>query len=210
MHIYIHTHTYTHTHTHTHTHMCMVSQIAQQRIHLQCRSFRRRGFDPWVGKIPWRRAWQPTPVFSPGESHGQRRLAGYSPRGRKESDVTEASKHTHTWEWDCNVFMRVFFCEQFMQSTSKRSHHGPSVASPSPVAAARSHHWVEKYDCKLLVWPTQAWPTKLKSRDCLIRRNHRHVSDSTCPLATGTHANHVRAMSATSLEWACEANDTHS
>ena len=42
------------------------------------------GLDPWVGKIPWRRAWQPTPVFLPGESHGQRSLAGYSPRGRKE------------------------------------------------------------------------------------------------------------------------------
>ena len=35
--------------------------------------------DPWVGKIPWRRKWQPTPVFFPGESHGQRSLAGYSP-----------------------------------------------------------------------------------------------------------------------------------
>ena len=39
----------------------------------------RRRFDPWIGKIPWRRAWQATPVFLPGESHGQRRLAGYSP-----------------------------------------------------------------------------------------------------------------------------------
>ena len=36
------------------------------------------GFDPWIGKIPWRRAWQPTLVFLPGESHGQRSLAGYS------------------------------------------------------------------------------------------------------------------------------------
>ena len=35
------------------------------------------GFDPWVREIPWRRAWQPTPVFLPGESHGQRSLAGY-------------------------------------------------------------------------------------------------------------------------------------
>ena len=41
-------------------------------------------FDPWVGKIPWRRAWQPTPVFLLGESHGQRSLAGYSPWGLKE------------------------------------------------------------------------------------------------------------------------------
>ena len=47
------------------------------------------GFHPWVGKIPWRRAWQPTPAFLPGESHGQRSLEGYSPWGRKESDTTE-------------------------------------------------------------------------------------------------------------------------
>ena len=42
------------------------------------------GFDPWVGKIPWRRAWQPTSVFLPGKSHGQRSLGGYSPWGHKE------------------------------------------------------------------------------------------------------------------------------
>ena len=52
----------------------------------QCRRF---GFNPWVEKIPWRRKWQPAPVFLPGESHGQRRLAGYSPWGHKESDTTE-------------------------------------------------------------------------------------------------------------------------
>ena len=40
-------------------------------------------FDPWVGKIPWRRKWQPTPVFLPGELHGQRRMAGYGPWGHK-------------------------------------------------------------------------------------------------------------------------------
>ena len=45
-------------------------------------------FDPWVRKIPWRRAWQPIPVFLPGESHGQRSLAGYSPWSRRESDLT--------------------------------------------------------------------------------------------------------------------------
>ena len=46
---------------------------------------KRHGFKFWVRKVPWRRAWQPTPVFLPGESHGQRKLAGYSPWGRKES-----------------------------------------------------------------------------------------------------------------------------
>ena len=45
----------------------------------QCRSHRRRKFDPWVGKFPWRRVWQPIPVFLPGESHGQRSLVGYHP-----------------------------------------------------------------------------------------------------------------------------------
>ena len=43
----------------------------------QCGSHKRHGFDPWVGKIPWRRAWQPTPVFLPRESHGQMSLVNY-------------------------------------------------------------------------------------------------------------------------------------
>jgi len=52
----------------------------------QCR---RHGFDPWVRKIPWRRKWQPTSVFLPGKSHGQRSLVGYSPWVPKESALTE-------------------------------------------------------------------------------------------------------------------------
>jgi len=48
-----------------------------------------RRFDPWVSKIPWRRKWQPTPVFLTGKSHGQRSLAGYSEKGCKQSDATE-------------------------------------------------------------------------------------------------------------------------
>ena len=55
----------------------------------QCKICKRCRFDPWVGKIPWRRKRQPTPVFLPGESHGQRSLAGYSPWGHKEPDTTE-------------------------------------------------------------------------------------------------------------------------
>ena len=56
----------------------------------QCR---RRWFDPWVGKIPWRRKWQPIPVFLPGEFHGQKSPVGYSPKGSKESDATEHMQH---------------------------------------------------------------------------------------------------------------------
>ena len=61
--------------------------LGRQRICLQCR---RPGFRPWVGKIPWQ--WLPTLVFLPGGFHGQRSLAGYNPRGHKESDTTE--QHT--------------------------------------------------------------------------------------------------------------------
>ena len=61
-----------------------------KKLHL---SSRRLGFNPWVGKIPWRRKWQSTLVFLPGEYHGQRSLVGYSPQGRKESDTTEATLH---------------------------------------------------------------------------------------------------------------------
>ena len=61
----------------------------------QCRRHKRRGFDPWVGKIPWM-VWQPTPVFLPAESHEQRSLVDYSTQGCKESNMTEAlSTHTH-------------------------------------------------------------------------------------------------------------------
>ena len=62
----------------------LVAQLVKNP--LQCRI---PGFDPWIGKIPWRRAWGPSPVFLPGESHAQRSSAGYNPRGHKESDTTE-------------------------------------------------------------------------------------------------------------------------
>ena len=62
------------------------SLSTQWRICLQCR---RPRFNRWVGKIPWRKKWQPTPVLVPGEFHGQRSLAGYGPWDRRESDKTE-------------------------------------------------------------------------------------------------------------------------
>ena len=56
-----------------------------------CRRYKRLGFHTWAGKSPWRRAWEPTPVFWPGESHGQSSLVGYSLQGHKESDTTEVT-----------------------------------------------------------------------------------------------------------------------
>ena len=61
-------------------------------------------FDPWVGKIPWSREWQPTPVFLPGTSHGQRSLVGYSPWGHKSqtrlSNWTTTAKKTTNFYWE--------------------------------------------------------------------------------------------------------------
>ena len=66
------------------------------RICLQHRRHRKCKFNPWVGKIPWRRKCQPTPIFLPGKSHGERSLVGHSPWGCKELDMTErGSRHSH-------------------------------------------------------------------------------------------------------------------
>ena len=64
-----------------------------QSVCLQCG---RPGFDPWVGRIPWRRKWQSTLVLLPGKSQGQRSLVGYSPWGRKELDTTEQLHFTYS------------------------------------------------------------------------------------------------------------------
>ena len=84
-----------------HQHWKFVSQTASKVIMLSLPQWlsgkesacqwRRCGFGSWVGKILLRRKWQPTPVFLPGESHGQRSLVGYSPWGCKESDTTETA-----------------------------------------------------------------------------------------------------------------------
>ena len=71
--------------------------LRQSRVCLQCR---RPGFDPWVGKIPWRRIWQPILVFLPGKFHGWKSLAGYSPWGRKELDW---ATNTH----DCTYLLQA-------------------------------------------------------------------------------------------------------
>ena len=84
--------------------------LTQQRIHLQCRIF---GFDPWVGKIPWRRAWQPTPVLMPGEFHGQRNLWGTKSVG------SQRVRH----DWETNTF--TFF---------KDPHFGDGVQKGAPAA----------------------------------------------------------------------------
>ena len=68
-------------------------------------------FDPWVGKIHWRRKWHPTPVFLPGKFHGQRSPAGYSPWGLKGSDTTVGEKAKHYKEfWDLTICGFIVVC----------------------------------------------------------------------------------------------------
>ena len=104
-----------------------VSLVTVKKI---CLQFRRPGFKPWVGKIPWRREWLPIPVFLPREFHGQRSLAGYSPWGHKEWDTQEwltlslitfthiscsawPSVGTHQWSLLVSVIAQFFLLHIF-------------------------------------------------------------------------------------------------
>ena len=90
----------------------------------QCRRCR---FDPWVRKIPWRRKWKLTPVFLPGESHGQRTLVDYSPQGRKRVCYTLATKQQTTLEFfhvvqgSSSFFILVYFLNNGTQRYSLRN-----------------------------------------------------------------------------------------
>ena len=97
---------------------------------------RRLEFDPWVRKIPWRREWQPTPVFLPGEFSGQRGVAGYSPWACKELDMTK-QQLTHNI---CNILtericeLRTLYSIFNMKSIKikliKSSHKSSGNAAP--------------------------------------------------------------------------------
>ena len=85
----------------------------------QCRRCKRCGFDPWVGKVPWRRKWQSAPVFLPGKFHGQRSLAGYSPLGHKELNMTEQTHkhiHTHTYSKVIQLYIYDTYVHSFLYS----------------------------------------------------------------------------------------------
>ena len=85
--------------------------LVVKKLPANARDMRDMGLIPRTGKIPWRRAWQPTPVFLPGESHGQRSLAGYSPHGHKDLDVTEATYHTYIVLSDEKKFVILIYSE---------------------------------------------------------------------------------------------------
>ena len=76
-------------------------------------------FDPWVRKIPWSRKWQPTPVFLPGEHHGQKSLEGYGPCGHKESDTTEDACMLHIAHFEFMDFRKKPLKSSFKNKKQK-------------------------------------------------------------------------------------------
>ena len=94
---------------------------------------------PGSGRSPWRRAWQPTPVFLSGEFHGQKSLAGYSPWGHKELDVTERLSLTHSLAL---VFKTVFNLTHLIQDFTKAAKNSCKVSCP--------YCCMDKVSCHLL------------------------------------------------------------
>ena len=104
--LYLHlsTHmTFTFTYTYDNTRASLVAHTVKQ-----CR---RLGFDSWLRKIPWRRQWQPTPVFLLGKSHGQRSLAGYTVHRVTKSDWSTEYTCTHMIIVIITVILIVYYCE---------------------------------------------------------------------------------------------------
>ena len=92
-------------------------------------------FDPWVGKIPWRRVWQPTPVFLPGESHGQRSLVGYKGLQRVGHNWSDLAR-TFIFMWISVVFISVAFQSQlkiFVFSHKKEWDHATCSNMDGPM-----------------------------------------------------------------------------
>ena len=94
-------------------------------------------FDPWFEKI-WRREWQPTPVFLPGKSHGQRSLVGHSPWGLKESDTTEQLTLPLAIQEGINHLSSILPSSFFLPSLSPKSLK-PWVLYPDQNTSPRIH-----------------------------------------------------------------------
>ena len=100
------------------------SWLSGNEFACQSRRCRRCGFYPWVGKILWRRKWQLTPVFLPGQSHGQRSRVGYRPWDCKESDTTEHTCTKSCISFKCVCNMQKIYLNQISENFSIESSIG--------------------------------------------------------------------------------------
>ena len=112
---------------------CLGCLLLWKEPALQRRRFKRCEFVPWVRKSSWRRTWQPTPAFLPGESHGQRSLVGYSPWGRRVG-YDWACTHTEKWVGACVASCSV--CEGLTwrdnRGAASLTSHPPVTMCPLP------------------------------------------------------------------------------
>ena len=117
----------------------------------QCRRHKCWEFHPWFRKIPLRRKWQPTPVFLLGKSHRQRSLAGYSPRGHKDLDMTERLRTHTSLLWSSIDKWKYQPEPRSLEATQISSH--PLAFLPLPLEKSTS-----------LLVPERCWKTHIKSR----------------------------------------------
>ena len=137
----------------------------------QCRRCKRPRFYPWVGKIPWRRKWQPTLVFLPEKVHGKQNLAGYSPWSRKESDTTkQQQKHS---------LLIIGACLQ-KKSTDPASSWSPSKCNYSIVESLIPSILLLNPFESLFNYPFYVQMSEWREREC---DSHSVVSDSLQPHA---------------------------
>ena len=134
----------------------------------------------WVRKIPWRREWQPTPVFSPGKSHGQRSLAGYRPWGRKELDMTE---HISTAAIDLRL--NPFSPVPKLQSTRLTDPHASNPPVPTFVLHSSGRRFLKESEFLGNESAGKGLKTCLYTRKLIMRRitppspcNEPHVESS--------------------------------
>ena len=132
----------------------------------------------WVGKSPWRRKWQPTPVFLPGKSHGQRNLEGYSPWGCKDSDTIEHTD-THIHSLSLFFFFSLFFGCCFITANHFRwvalFRFGCYPREVSPVGSWSREEGIESGAPDLtfilkagddICWEETAWSEGLSASSC--------------------------------------------
>ena len=161
-------------------HMTLYSLVAQRLKRLPAMR------ETWVRslgrKVPWRRKWQPTPVFLPGESHGWRSLVGYSPWGRKESDMTEQLHFHFQTTWSLWAMLRNSFFFFFKPKSSemllkgfKERGRNRSGSSLCFIQGNIHSHW--RYRGKDIVWFTTLvlrknhWSHPSPQFTCKITRN---------------------------------------